>query len=154
MALDAPSAASKPALELRPRASKKSCNDCNRQFCLAYSFCKGEKDENVFTTCFQRDSTKDQVVVLVFIAATVGLLGYAGMRPWVDQWREVSNRRLHHGLSIDVAHSAEEAICPFLDKQISRQPSDHERDAMVDTNVRDTQRKRDTRLHVLCCPTP
>lgn len=89
VALDAPSTTSKPSLELRPRASKKSCNDCNRQFCLGYSFCKGEKEENVFTTCFQRDSTKDQVVVLVFIAATVGLLGYAGVRPWVDQWREV-----------------------------------------------------------------
>lgn len=89
VALDAPSTASKPNLELRPRASKKSCNDCNRQFCLSYSFCKGEKEENVFTTCFQRDSTKDQVVVLAFIAATVGLLGYAGVRPWVEQWREV-----------------------------------------------------------------
>lgn len=90
VALDAPAATSKPNLELRPRASKKSCNDCNRQFCLSYSFCKGEKEENVFTTCFQRDSTKDQVVVLAFIAATVGLLGYAGLRPWIDQWREVS----------------------------------------------------------------
>ena len=89
VALDAPRATSKPNLELRPRASKKSCNDCNRQFCLSYSFCKGEKEENVFTTCFQRDSTKDQVVVLSFIAATVGLLGYAAVRPWVDQWREV-----------------------------------------------------------------
>ncbi|KAF1355642.1 hypothetical protein EJ07DRAFT_131687 [Lizonia empirigonia] len=88
VALDAPSTASKPNLELRPRASKKSCNDCNRQFCLSYSFCKSEKEENVFTTCFQRDSTKDQVVVLAFIAATVGLLGYAGVRPWVEQWRE------------------------------------------------------------------
>ncbi|KAF2632477.1 hypothetical protein BU25DRAFT_407006 [Macroventuria anomochaeta] len=88
VALDAPSTTSKPNLELRPRASKKSCNNCNRQFCLSYSFCKGEKEENVFTTCFQRDSTKDQVVVLAFIAATVGLLGYAGVRPWVDQWRE------------------------------------------------------------------
>jgi hypothetical protein len=92
VALDAPSATSKPNLELRPRASKKSCNDCNRQFCLSYGFCKGEKEEKVLTTCFQRDSTKDQVVVLAFIAATVGLLGYAGVRPWVDQWREVSKQ--------------------------------------------------------------
>ncbi|KAJ4993093.1 hypothetical protein SVAN01_01445 [Stagonosporopsis vannaccii] len=93
VALDAPSTTSKPNLELRPRASKKSCNDCNRQFCLGYSFCKGEKEEKVLTTCFQRDSTKDQVVVLAFIAATVGLLGYAGVRPWVDQWRETAQRR-------------------------------------------------------------
>ncbi|KAJ4412410.1 hypothetical protein N0V91_000883 [Didymella pomorum] len=88
VALDGPRATSKPNLDLRPRATRKSCNDCNRQFCLSYSFCKGEKEENVFTTCFQRDSTKDQVVVLSFIAATVGLLGYAAVRPWVDQWRE------------------------------------------------------------------
>lgn len=97
VALDAPSTTSKPNLELRPRASKKSCNDCNRQFCLSYSFCKGEKEEKVLTTCFQRDSTKDQVVVLAFIAATVGLLGYAGVRPWVDQWREVWSLYLRNG---------------------------------------------------------
>ncbi|XPS73828.1 hypothetical protein M3J09_005963 [Ascochyta lentis] len=88
VALDPPTTTSKPMLELRPRATKKSCNDCNRQFCLSYSFCKGEKEDKVLTTCFQRDSTKDQVVVLAFIAATLGLLGYAAVRPWVDQWKE------------------------------------------------------------------
>jgi len=31
----------------------------------------------------ERDSAKDRAVVLIFIAATVGLLGYAGLRGWV-----------------------------------------------------------------------
>jgi hypothetical protein len=78
---------------LDPRAAKRSCNDCNRQFCLGYSFCKAEKDDNVSATCFQRDSTKDQVIVIFFIAATLGLLAYAAVRPWIDQWRE----RAQHG---------------------------------------------------------
>ena len=43
----------------------------------------------MLTTCFQRDSAKDQAVVYIFIAATLGLLGWAGVRPWVDGWREV-----------------------------------------------------------------
>lgn len=120
VALDAPSTPSKPNLDLRPRASKRSCNDCNRQFCLGYSFCKGEKEENVFTTCFQRDSTKDQVVVLAFIAATVGLLGYAGVRPWVDQWREVSTRSPFLKLIL-MANSAVEATCPSRDRGINSQ---------------------------------
>lgn len=47
------------------------------------------KEENVFTECFQRDSTKDQAVVFVFIGATAGLLGWAGIRPWVEGWRQV-----------------------------------------------------------------
>jgi hypothetical protein len=51
--LDAPVNTQKPSPDLAIRASKKTCNDCNRQFCLSYSFCKGEKDENVFTTCFR-----------------------------------------------------------------------------------------------------
>lgn len=89
VALDAPSPKKPVNPEPRPRANKKSCNDCNRQFCLGYNFCAGEKEENVLTTCFQRDSTKDQAVVFIFIAATVGLLGWAGVRPWVDGWREV-----------------------------------------------------------------
>lgn len=95
VALDAHAATKKPAApELhRPRASKKSCNDCNRQFCLGYSFCTGEKEENVLTTCFQRDSAKDQAVVYIFICATVGLLGWAGLRPWVEGWREKVRER-------------------------------------------------------------
>ncbi|KAF1831361.1 hypothetical protein BDW02DRAFT_572124 [Decorospora gaudefroyi] len=98
VALDAPTTTKKPSaaapnLHLQPRASKKTCNDCNRQFCLGYSFCTGEKEENVFTTCFQRDSAKDQAVVFVFIGATVGLLGWAGVRPWVEGWRERARER-------------------------------------------------------------
>lgn len=53
IALDAPAASQKPAPDLRERASRKTCNDCNRQFCMGYSFCKGVKDEAVFTTCFR-----------------------------------------------------------------------------------------------------
>ncbi|KAH7088471.1 hypothetical protein FB567DRAFT_524448 [Paraphoma chrysanthemicola] len=93
VALDAPSAAKKPTSPdlSKPRASKKTCNDCNRQFCLSYPFCQGVKEENVFTTCFQRDSAKDQAVVFIFIGATLGLLGWAGMRPWVERIRERRN---------------------------------------------------------------
>ncbi|KAF2473505.1 uncharacterized protein BDR25DRAFT_132647 [Lindgomyces ingoldianus] len=75
------------------RAAKKTCSDCNRQFCLSYPFCKNEKEENVFTTCFQRDSAKDQAVVFIFIIATVGLLSYAAVRPWIEQWAERSRQR-------------------------------------------------------------
>lgn len=50
-ALDA--AVQKPGPDLRERASRKTCNDCNRQFCLGYAFCKGVKEEQIFTTCFR-----------------------------------------------------------------------------------------------------
>jgi len=43
----------------------------------------------VFTTCFQRDSAKDEAVVFIFIAATTSLLLYAAARPWVEKWAEV-----------------------------------------------------------------
>lgn len=94
VALDSPVSQSPvhPGL-LKARAAKKTCNDCNRQFCLSYAFCKGEKEENVFTTCFQRDSAKDQAVVFIFIFATVGLLIYATVRPWIDQWAEKARER-------------------------------------------------------------
>lgn len=38
----------------------------------------------------ERDSAKDQAVVFIFIIATVGLLGYAIVRPWVSKWVDVS----------------------------------------------------------------
>ncbi|KAF2268036.1 hypothetical protein CC78DRAFT_530430 [Lojkania enalia] len=96
--LDAPVSSSKPeSPELKDRASrKKSCNDCNRQFCLSYSFCKDVKEEEVFTACFQRDSAKDQAVVFIFIFATVGLLSYAAVRPWVDTWKERARERRNY----------------------------------------------------------
>ncbi|KAJ0421018.1 hypothetical protein BJY00DRAFT_282900 [Aspergillus carlsbadensis] len=72
-----------------------SCNDCNRKFCLGYDLptCKGAKEEDVFTTCFQRDSRKDEAIVFIFIIATGGLLIWAVFRPWVQKWSEAARER-------------------------------------------------------------
>ncbi|OJJ63208.1 hypothetical protein ASPSYDRAFT_41970 [Aspergillus sydowii CBS 593.65] len=72
-----------------------SCNDCNRKFCLGYDLptCKGAKEEDVSTTCFQRDSRKDEAIVLIFIIATGGLLTWAVLRPWVQKWTEAARER-------------------------------------------------------------
>lgn len=37
----------------------------------------------------ERDSAKDQAVVFIFIFATLGLLTYAGVRPWLERWAQV-----------------------------------------------------------------
>ncbi|KAH9826460.1 hypothetical protein Tdes44962_MAKER03453 [Teratosphaeria destructans] len=73
----------------------RTCNDCNKQFCLDYHLpiCQGAQEDDVFTTCFQRDSRKDQAVVFLFISATGALLGWAGVKPWVQRWRERSEGR-------------------------------------------------------------
>ncbi|EME41800.1 hypothetical protein DOTSEDRAFT_156872 [Dothistroma septosporum NZE10] len=74
-------------------STKRTCNDCNKQFCLSYNLpiCKdADAEKDVFATCFQRDSTKDEIVVLVFIGATVGLLAWAMVKPWWERWREGS----------------------------------------------------------------
>ncbi|PNS15765.1 hypothetical protein CAC42_4217 [Sphaceloma murrayae] len=67
-----------------------TCDDCNRQFCLSQELpiCAKAKEEDVFTTCFQRDSAKDEAVVFIFIFATAGLLAWAAARPWVQPWIE------------------------------------------------------------------
>ncbi|KEF58977.1 uncharacterized protein A1O9_03820, partial [Exophiala aquamarina CBS 119918] len=68
---------------------KLTCADCTRAFCLDYNLpiCKDAGDEDVFTTCFQRDSLKDETVVVIFIFATAGLLAWALVKPWVDRLR-------------------------------------------------------------------
>ncbi|KAF2097260.1 hypothetical protein NA57DRAFT_77514 [Rhizodiscina lignyota] len=73
----------------------KTCNDCTKKLCLDYHLpiCKGAEDEDVFTQCFWRDSAKDQAVVFIFIFATVGLLIYAGIKPWIDNWIEKYRER-------------------------------------------------------------
>ena len=104
-----------------------NCNDCNRQFCLDYNLpiCRGAGMDDVFTTCFrkwtvwsvfaaemmlrqfmaddliaERDSRKDEAVVFIFIVATVGLLGWAAVRPWVAKWYEVSFTRNDRNLRL------------------------------------------------------
>lgn len=73
------------------KKTRGTCSDCNKAFCLSYNLpiCKRAKEEDVFTTCFQRDSAKDEAVVFIFIGATTGLLVYAAVRPWVERWTEV-----------------------------------------------------------------
>ncbi|KAJ9609489.1 hypothetical protein H2200_005816 [Cladophialophora chaetospira] len=67
-----------------------TCADCTRAFCLDsdLAICKDAREEDVFTTCFQRDSLKDETVVVIFIFATAGLLAWAAVKPWVDRLRE------------------------------------------------------------------
>ncbi|KIW32703.1 uncharacterized protein PV07_04231 [Cladophialophora immunda] len=88
-ALAADSPDDEPAAPSRPH-HKLTCADCTRAFCLDYNLpiCKNARDEDVFTTCFQRDSLKDETVVVIFIFATAGLLAWAVVKPWVDRLRE------------------------------------------------------------------
>lgn len=49
----------------------------------------------------ERDSRKDEAVVIMFIVATSGLLAWAVLRPWVQGWVEVSfTQRLPRGIEI------------------------------------------------------
>ncbi|KAJ9668061.1 hypothetical protein H2201_001867 [Coniosporium apollinis] len=90
-----PTTTSPPHALLERKPGGRTCSDCNRQFCLDYNLpkCKNAKEEEVFTTCFQRDSAKDEAVVFIFIFTTVGLLVYAAVRPWVEQWAEKFRER-------------------------------------------------------------
>ncbi|OQE44394.1 hypothetical protein PENCOP_c002G05351 [Penicillium coprophilum] len=78
-----------------PKYRSLNCNDCNRKFCLDYELptCKGAKEEDVYTTCFQRDSRKDEAVVFIFIFATGGLLAWAACKPWIERYVEAARER-------------------------------------------------------------
>lgn len=84
--------------------------------------CKGATEEDIVTTCFrtfrsipgtmprgiqiviwpltvdytERDSSKDQAVVFIFIIATAGLLLWAAAKPWVERWIQVGNVRISY----------------------------------------------------------
>lgn len=63
-----------------------SCSQCNRAFCLSQSLpiCKGAGEKDVVTSCFQRDSRQDMIIVWGFILGTGGLLGWAGVRKLME----------------------------------------------------------------------
>lgn len=69
------------------RASSAGCSLCNRAFCLEQRLpiCKDAEEKDVFTTCFQRDSRKDQIIVFTFIAATVGLLAWSFIKKILER---------------------------------------------------------------------
>ncbi len=50
--------------------------------------CKDAEDKDIMTTCFQRDSRKDQIVVITFIVSTLGLLCWAGARRVLEKRKE------------------------------------------------------------------
>jgi hypothetical protein len=101
IALSGSTSASKDPTKKDSSVHHGTCNDCNRKFCMDYNLpiCKSAKEEDILTTCFQRDSAKDEAVVFIFITATVGLLVYAAVRPWAEKWAEVgcSSNRTYWG---------------------------------------------------------
>ncbi|KNZ62739.1 hypothetical protein VP01_1228g9 [Puccinia sorghi] len=87
----------------RPKDVSKPCLTCTKQFCLdqKLSICQDAKlgstnldtgtgDEgDIKTKCFQRDSTKDQVIVVSFIIITTILLISAFFKEHGQYWRQV-----------------------------------------------------------------
>ncbi|KAK9376253.1 uncharacterized protein V1513DRAFT_439755 [Lipomyces chichibuensis] len=74
--------------ELSPN---QSCSECTRKFCLNYNLpiCKDAvEDTDVSTICFQRDSVKDEAIVILFIILAGGLLLYALAKLGYAKWQE------------------------------------------------------------------
>ncbi|KAI1654914.1 hypothetical protein F4813DRAFT_191863 [Daldinia decipiens] len=72
--------------QLQKRAASASCTQCTRAFCLSQHLpiCKDAEETDVITTCFQRDSRKDQIIVWGFILGTISLLGWAAAKRVVE----------------------------------------------------------------------
>jgi hypothetical protein len=65
-------------------------------------------DIGKLTWVTERDSAKDEAVVFIFIFATVGLLIYAAVRPWVEKWT-VAMRERRSYIPISTAAGADES---------------------------------------------
>ncbi|KAI0467610.1 putative MFS transporter [Xylaria cf. heliscus] len=66
-----------------------ACAQCTHAFCLSQNLpiCKDAADADVLSTCIQRDSRKDQIIVWGFILGTTGLLAWAAARR-IDELRQ------------------------------------------------------------------
>ncbi|KAI8996991.1 hypothetical protein BDB01DRAFT_769420 [Pilobolus umbonatus] len=79
-----------------PLIDPKPCSLCNKKFCLENvesGMCDGIADEtcpsNDFrTTCFARDSYKDEIIVRCFLILTFTLVVCAIIKPYIEQWRK------------------------------------------------------------------
>ncbi|KAI1361694.1 hypothetical protein F5Y08DRAFT_330654 [Xylaria arbuscula] len=89
-------------IQLSPQSS---CTACTHAYCLSQNLpiCTDDEtgkqatDADVLSTCIQRDSRKDQIIVWAFILGTAGLLGWAGAKR-VNELREGRRRRKENGL--------------------------------------------------------
>ncbi|KAI1431088.1 putative MFS transporter [Xylaria sp. CBS 124048] len=63
-------------------SSSATCTHCTHAYCLSQNLpiCQSTAEEDVFSTCIQRDSRKDEIIVWGFILGTTGLLGWAAAR--------------------------------------------------------------------------
>ncbi|KAI0454109.1 hypothetical protein F5B21DRAFT_504594 [Xylaria acuta] len=66
-----------------------ACTQCTHAFCLSQNLpiCKDAADADVLSTCIQRDSRKDQIIVWGFLLGTAGLLAWAAAKR-VDELRQ------------------------------------------------------------------
>ncbi|KAI1813863.1 hypothetical protein GGS20DRAFT_448745 [Poronia punctata] len=87
-------------IQLKPGSS---CTQCTHAFCLSQSLpiCNDPNNNNsdptdttaVLSTCIQRDSRKDQIIVWAFLLGTAGLLAWAAVKR-VNEMRE--GRKANH----------------------------------------------------------
>ncbi|KAK9480179.1 hypothetical protein V1514DRAFT_326622 [Lipomyces japonicus] len=76
-------------------SASQACLDCTRRFCLDYNLpiCKdASEDTDVSTVCFQRDSVKDETVVILFIVFAGGLILYALAKIGYAKWQDRQQR--------------------------------------------------------------
>ncbi|KAK9467827.1 hypothetical protein V1512DRAFT_120536 [Lipomyces arxii] len=72
-------------------SATQACLECTRQWCLDYNLpiCKDALLEtDVTTTCFQRDSVKDESIVIVFIIVAGGLTAWSLAKLGLTKWQE------------------------------------------------------------------
>lgn len=76
-----------------PLKLPQNCADCNIAFCLA--MCNDASGNNQLQAfCFERESTKDQVLVILFLITTFGLLAGALLRDRAVQWWKQRRERM------------------------------------------------------------
>ncbi|KAL2119949.1 hypothetical protein VTJ04DRAFT_6910 [Mycothermus thermophilus] len=78
---------------LTHREPTNSCQQCTRAFCQSYNLpiCKDFDEKDIKTSCFQRDSHKDRLIIWCFLLATGALLGWALAKRLVSAAKRTSS---------------------------------------------------------------
>ncbi|KAI1861983.1 uncharacterized protein JN550_010614 [Neoarthrinium moseri] len=110
-----------PANALARRAASSSCAQCTRAFCLGYNLpiCKDAQEKDVVTMCFQRDSRKDMIIVWGFIVGTLGLLGWAAVKRFVE-FRESKKIGAGGGIGLPTGRAGQEDRGAYAPVGVSR----------------------------------
>jgi hypothetical protein len=78
-----------------------ACSVCTKNYCIEQKVCEQNQDmSNWSTSCFQRGSYKDEIMIWSFMIITGLMVVLALLKPWIKEFLRNQNIELPHDYAV------------------------------------------------------